>query len=803
MAVAAGLATSMLPALAGAAPTAEQAELAERLLQTGQRLAAVPAGVKVAGAVADVAERLYDNNARLVREDIDIRLALGQRDKAIALLNTYRRLDPGDQIAQVQAIDLQQSKLESANEKADYLARVTASDKVPAEVRSHAATLLANIELERGRDAASAAALNQALGLNPLNPKALRMQADALAAHGTAFQRTAAWVNLLRANGTDFTTASRLGEELLRAGLTQPAQDFYKRFFAAVDAAGYATGADDAINYAHALIVANKTKDAGDVAAEALKDAPGDLSLHELRMLVAKAANDDAAFKAALGEARAQAIRALIVLHTQVDANAPKPDDRTEIKLPDVKVDVAAVQAKGDAQLAQQYLQALGDLAWVDAYFGGRAPDAAVTEAINTLAGQDSPLAHRIAGFVALSADRLDEADVAFSPVAERDVLSRLGVLALKLKKGEDKAAIAAEGNKLLAQLPTDIWPLVIRQSLKDAGPLSFKSPDTDAVAAEYAKLPADVWGFAEGRIPYLVDLLPLTGSVGFGEPILVKVTLQNTSRRPLAIGPGTGLAQQVSIDANLRSVNDHQIPAAAVAKLTARLVVPPNQTTSTVVRLDSPELGAQLAQVPQVGAAIFTSAVTNPQTIQQTTPQGATQQVIVPGPGGYRAQGRATIDRPQVAFTRQEARDKLLADLNGTDSLKRTRAVAALSACAAWMRSTQSEDLKPLFGQAGDMLKQLADKDSSPTVRSLARQELYTLSGEKERPEIVKQMLASADFESRVLGTLLCVQMRKADRDTLLAGVVNDSDEAVKNLATAVANLPDAPPASQPAAAK
>lgn len=786
LAVSAGLATS-----AWAAPTPEQAELAERLLQTGQRLAAVPAGAQVAGAVADVAERLYENNARLIRADIDVRLALGQRDKAIALLNAFRRLDPGDQIAQVQAIDLQQSRLESAVEKADYLARVAGSDKVPAEVRSHAAVLQANIELERGRDDASAAALAQALALNPLNPKALRMQADHLSSHGTAPQRVAAWVNLLRANGLDFTTASRLGEELLRAGLTSQANDYYKRFFAAVDASGFATGPDDAINYSHALIVSGNAADAGDIAAEAIKDTPGDLSLHMLRMLVAKAAGDDAAFKAALSEARTQAIRALIVMHTQVDPNAPKPDDKTEIKLPDVKVDAAAVQAKGDMQLAQQYLQALGDLAWVDAYFGGRAPDAPVSEAINTLAGPDSTLAHRIAGFVALSADRLDEADVAFAPVAERDLLSRLGLLTLKLKKGEDKATIVAEGNKLLAQLPTDVWPLVIRQSLKEAGPLAFKSPEADAVAAEAAKVPDDLWSFGQGRLPYLVDVTPVTGSVAFGEPILVKVTLQNISRRPLAIGPGTGLTQQVSIDANIRGAGDHQVPAAAIAKMTGRLVLPPLQATSTTVRLDSPELSAQLSQVPQVSASVFVSAVTNPQT---------TEQGVVPGPGGFRSQGRATIDRPQVAFTRPEVRDKLLTDLNSTDSLKRVRAVAALSACASWMRQTQSDELKPLFNQAGEMLSQVSEKDASPTVRSLAKQELITLTAEGERVKILQQMLASQDFEARVLGTLLCVQMPKADREKLLATLVTDGDEAVKNLAVAVVGLPDAAPATQPA---
>ena len=88
----------MSSAVASAAPSPEQAELAERLLQTAQRLAAQPNTRVIAASLADIADRLFENNARLYRESADLRLALGDRDKALAALSAYRKLDGADQL---------------------------------------------------------------------------------------------------------------------------------------------------------------------------------------------------------------------------------------------------------------------------------------------------------------------------------------------------------------------------------------------------------------------------------------------------------------------------------------------------------------------------------------------------------------------------------------------------------------------------------------------------------------------------------------------------------------------------------
>ena len=785
-----GWACLAVTGLAVAGPPPEQAELAERLLQTGQRLAASRDAAPVAATLADIADRLYENDARLLRTSIELRLSLGQREKAIGLLTSLRKLDPADQIAQVQSIDLQQSKMQVVTERADYLGRIASNERISGEVRAHAAVLLANVELERGRDDAAKAAVDQALGLNPLNPKALRMHADAMAVGGTAPQRTAAWVGLLRADPLQFPTASRLGEELLRAGLIEPATDHYRKFFAALDASGYGPGPEDAINFAHLLWVGSKLPEAQSIVADAIKDFPTDMRLHMARVILAEAGNDMAATKAAVGDARTQATRNLMAMHQHLDQSAKPLDESSAVALPDVKAD-AELARKSDQRTADAELKALGDLAWLDATFGTPV-DPAVLEAIKTLAGEDSAIVHRLAGYAALATGRLDEADVAFSPVAKTDGLSRLGLAAVKLKKGGDKAAAVADGNALLAEMSTDIGGLLVRRTLQDAGPLSYKAADADAVAAEAAKLPRDTFSFPTGgQALYIVDADPIGGSLEIGAPILVKATIQNIGDRPLAIGPGGAVAQGVSLDATVRGVIEQPFAGAAMAKFTNKLVLKPRESMSTTVRLDSPELAAFLASFPQAAASIFVSAVTNPVNRQN---------VILPGPGGFRRQSRGVIDRPQIAYIRPEVQQQLAKQAESPDAVRRLRAVDALSACA--MQLSRVTETQPLAQQAAAILRKLAQGDPSTLVKAAAQQELVGLVQDADKPALIAMMVAAPGLESRTLGCLLAANRPKPEREKLLAAMTADSDDALRTLASAVLALPDAPPATQPAAA-
>ena len=78
-------------------------------------IAQSPEGRPAAEASVEAALRLTSDDARLLRQAIDLQLQLGRADRAVELLNAFRRLQPADQLAQVQTIDLQVAAMQSAD----------------------------------------------------------------------------------------------------------------------------------------------------------------------------------------------------------------------------------------------------------------------------------------------------------------------------------------------------------------------------------------------------------------------------------------------------------------------------------------------------------------------------------------------------------------------------------------------------------------------------------------------------------------------------------------------------------------
>ncbi|MGN6725113.1 MAG: tetratricopeptide repeat protein [Tepidisphaeraceae bacterium] len=771
--------------LSQAAPTAEQTELADRLLQVAQRLATAQDGAPVAAALGDAADQLYEGDTRLLRESIDLRLSLGQRDKAIAALSAFRKADPADQVAQIQSIDLISDGMQTADQKADYLQRVAASSAVPAEVRSHASLLLASVQSQRGRDEDANKALDDALNLNPLNARALQLKLDQVNRQGDATQRVRALVALLMAEPMQYGGYAQLAETLTRVGANPQAADLYGRLFHVLDSTDYLPTQEDSSNYAALLLALKKPKEAADVVNAALKADPRPARLQYLKILSAWESNDAAAAQSAIDGARTQLIRNLMALQSTFDPSIGKVGDATPVALPNVQNAMKLIEAKGDARLAESYLEALGDLAWLDVYFAGKTPPKEISDGIDTLAGQSSIMSNRIAGFSALAGGHNDDAKVKLSAVAARDPLSQLGLLILQLKTGSDKAGIAQAGADVLQKLPTDAWSAMVRWSLKDAGPIAFRTSDADVVIAEAARLPRDWINFTrDGRSHYFVTIDVVKASVQVGEPMLVTLSVQNSSDQPLLIGPGGAIDPRIPLDANVRGAIEQVFPAVAVAKLTGRIVLQPRESTRTTVRLDNGDLDSFSSQNPTVGLSIFASAITN------ATVRG---KALVPGPGGFRTQARNVIDRPPYAFSRDAIRQQLTTQLHSADAVERLHAVATIGASAAFL-SRGNPDEQRLAPQAIADLQTAAAHDDSATVRAFAAQQLAWLQDDAGRLKAIQAMLGSADLESKLIGCAMSINRSPQERQQLLAPLATDGNEIIQRLARAIPKLPDAP---------
>ncbi|MGC4005113.1 MAG: hypothetical protein QM811_19165 [Pirellulales bacterium] len=337
-------------------------------------------------------------------------------------------------------------------------------------------------------------------------------------------------------------------------------------------------------------------------------------------------------------------VRNLMQLHRGVDKSAPEITADTHTDMPDVAADVEKLKTMGDAKLGNDYLGALADIAWLDAFFNGKMPEDSVVKGIEAILGKDSPLMARLEGFVAFNNNQYDDAKVKFSAIAKNDPLASAALLAIRAKAGEDKNALVNDAAQLVASVPVDVWSTTIRYLLSDFGPVKFRTPDAEALRTEILKLPDDWMDFPKdpGNY-YTMDIDPATVGVYPGQPMFMKLQIQNISPYPLVIGPGGVIDQNIVIDASIRSPISQYIPAVGIARLTGKLVLQPRQTTSAYVRVDSGDLNGLLATVPNNDVTIYTSAVSNAR---------MSNNQIIPGPGGLRSQ--AQLDRSHRTLHRQ-----------------------------------------------------------------------------------------------------------------------------------------------------
>src|SRR5262249_22819315 len=142
---------------------------------------------------------------------------LRDRDGAIEALKAYTALDPYDQVAQAQMIDLYAASdphaSQSADAKIDYFRGLLKQEKLSADVRAHVGYRLAKELLARGQQSEAQAANDEALKLCPLDPDALELNAQFMST-GKPGERVNSYLGLLRGNPAQPTVAARLADEL-------------------------------------------------------------------------------------------------------------------------------------------------------------------------------------------------------------------------------------------------------------------------------------------------------------------------------------------------------------------------------------------------------------------------------------------------------------------------------------------------------------------------------------------------------------------------------------------------------------
>ncbi|HEY7087340.1 MAG TPA: hypothetical protein VH518_04575, partial [Tepidisphaeraceae bacterium] len=398
--------------------SAANGAMAERLAQMAQASLAgkqiVPATLRQSAALLEQACALNPREARFPRLLTEAYLQLmsqldkeGQpiddiRTSTLASLKRYMDLEPSDQPAKIQYIDLQNGKFDSGDARKAYLNQLVNSDQLPAEVRSHAAVLMAQLAVERAEPDESAQFVDVALRLFPLSPEALRMKYGLLTADTPPAQRSALLVQILRSNPSQPWAMNDLARTLAGVGLVDLSLNWSQTAFALTQRMGMPPNLSIVTGYAAELVVADQLTTAQAYVKKLVEADPTNSDAAFLSLLIAKrGAKDDeiaAAVEATRGTLNTRLSRISDTLNSRQPAEgAASTQPVSNIDIPG---DIKLLTERKDIDLTANYAAGLADQAWLDIYFNNKPADAqGYLEALRHLIPADSAILARLEGW--------------------------------------------------------------------------------------------------------------------------------------------------------------------------------------------------------------------------------------------------------------------------------------------------------------------------------------------------------------------------------------------------------------------
>ena len=805
-----------------------------------------PALARQAAALYAAAVRLAPDDARLARNLVETRLRAGDAGGAVVALNHYRSLRPDDTLAQIRFVDLSAADMQTADAKLDYLSRLADDSRVSDPVRSHAAAMASILYVEMLDEESAAAMVDRAVELDAYNPLALQLDYERRLREGAARpRRVQALARLVRSNPVQPAVLSRLAEELLDAGLAEEANDYYNAAIRAGNALGLPVPTRTYLDSAAVKFVTNRPAEVNPLLVEsagAMVEPTQDdarLAINFLTDVVdghlLNVLGVDAAVGGEVASEHAQTIaniiRNTILLQTHAAINGEPPPPPREpgqptppTPLPDVVADAQRIRQAPDSPQndvdVHAYATALSGLAWIDLYFLEQPTDDAILRALEILVPEDSATLVRLKGWQLWRQGQADAAAEKLRTVAGRDPLSALGLLLMGRDVDEISglapaqgggASIAAQGQALLDANPAGLTGAFLADALRPKGVRLTPGDEAPAVREALSVVEPDLLAAADpARAAGLYSLSADAGQVShaFGEPMLLDLTLRNTGRHVLTLGPDGLVRPPVRLDARVSNIpgqgGPQPVPAAALPEWSGATRLDPGEKIVQRVRLDGPQLSAVLASAPQATLTMLVDVTSNPVTVQ--TEQGPG---YATGPAGQSYRLPRRVDRaatpmdtsdPRVA----QATDARLESLRGGEPLERLRAaqlvlgqIEYLSRLAQQVRERgQSEGTEPeqideqirpfgeLAGRLADALRRAGDSFGPPrgpdaaSVAWLKFAAANVAVDAASRDRLIESLLSSPAFESRLVGLLaVSTLIADADRAAELAGPVAESD--------------------------
>jgi tetratricopeptide (TPR) repeat protein len=744
------------------------------------------------------AVRLDPDEARYARLLVEAQLRNGDASGAAEALKAYRVLRPDDRVAQVQLIDLYVGRIETADAKLKYLQLLLGDESLPAAVRSHVAVHAARVQWASLRHSEADKLLEEALKLNPLNMDALQMRYDT-SDSATITQRVATLLAMLKSNPGQPRTAEALAEELADAGLVDLSTDWYRRSASLLVALNQPMSPAFAVNYAAELYMAEQPQLAESMIGGLLKAFPADMNGLYIAMLSARQSGEQDKLKQYSDQIVNAAMNRLATTLAAADKTTPttRPLDAPPPPLPSDLATQAKTMKKADAPQRDDYISALGDLAWIELYFKDDAPAAnQAIDALKVLLPPQSVTLARLEGWQLLVNKKYAEAKVKLSATADSDPLSALGVIRAEIADQKENSQAKADAVKLLSANPSGLLGAFVWDGVRNLGVKRATSQATDGVHAQIDQFSRDWLKILDQpQRFYNLRFDPIQVGHEYNEPMIARVTVRNISDQDLTIGEDGVIHPDLWIDAQLRGLHQQAMPAVAYARLGDRLILHPGESITRRVRVDQGALENFLKSDPGEPIQVAAGVTTNP-----VIGNGG----AAPGPAGQRAELSSIFQRDGFAMRGEADKQQLFSQIRSGSPVEKIRGVSLLAVYIGMFRSDKATDsMKQSVGDMLDVLRKAA-VDPDENVAAWSSYLDARLMTDAQRWDRLESMAHNASWTQRLLAAV-AVQSLPVQRQRELAGILaSDKDIIVKAYAAALAeSAATTRPATQPAPKK
>ncbi len=699
----------------------------------------------------------------------------------------------------VQQLDvyLRSPQMQSLDQRLKYLHNLLQVKAIPGPVRSEIALRCARIYIQRAQTAEAIKMLDSARQNNPVNLDALRMRYVMTQADALPTDRVTQLLAIMQANPADPMVASRLAEQLAQMGLVDQAITWYGLANRLYSLSGAHPDPAFVLGATSELLLGNHPDEAANLSSKYIQALPDDADGWFVSLSIAKFQLDldptDAAaktqYETTIRKASiAIANRLQTIRHLAGDSTATtRPiDSDTPTQLPSLAGDPDLIKAYTAVQLRNPYIESLSSLAWLDLYYARDAASAApLIASLAEYLPPDSPKLRTLQAWHQLVSGDTAGALTKFRALVNDDPLAGLGLLVAASSDPAQKDKIPQAAAKLINDHPSGVIGAILWAEFSRYHIVIDPAPNSGAVATLVANVPNSFLQLiSQPKGFYEVQVSPMKASYQFGDPILVRVSLQNVSDVDLAIGDDSAVHPELWFDAHLRGMLTTGITGAAIGRLDQRLVLAPNDTVSTVVRIDQDALYPYFNDNPNLDLLVNLTLVMNPTHVVQKGPDQAG--VASPGLCGYAVQSTDLIAREPVPIETEDQRLQLLMRLDPAEGGEKIRLMQTIYVYVGILRNSQNAQAAPVA--KGFIAKiRRAQTNGSDSVLAWQKLLIAMLDTGQDQVNAIDAMSTDSIWETRLLSLEAARQFLGAKASTVAQQLSTDKDPVVREYAVAL----------------